>query len=229
MPQSYTSPAPALPRGYPFILNTPANGPVLLPETRAIQVHDISVNVKYCTTCNIWRPPRTSHCSSCDRCVASFDHHCPWMANCIGKRNYRYFYTFLCSCAACAIYIFAFSLAGILSLSKEGEDGGQGGFWWAVGKRPVNLALVLYCFLIGWSVLGMACYHSWITCQGVTTHEQIRARVKYEQNRRIDRSDSVVVAPFSRGNEFSNWCWAICRSPENRCADGHQIRIKVSF
>lgn len=49
-----------------------------------------TVQVKYCSTCGIWRTPRISHCAVCDNCVELHDHHCIWLNNCIGRRNYRY-------------------------------------------------------------------------------------------------------------------------------------------
>lgn len=67
------------------------------------------IALKYCKTCNIFRPPKTSHCKQCDRCIDSFDHHCPFFGNCIGKKNLEDFFLFLFyTIFLCFICLFSF-------------------------------------------------------------------------------------------------------------------------
>uniref|UniRef100_UPI00398EAC63 putative palmitoyltransferase ZDHHC13 isoform X2 n=1 Tax=Pristiophorus japonicus TaxID=55135 RepID=UPI00398EAC63 len=49
----------------------------------------------FCTMCLIRKPLRSKHCDVCDCCVAKYDHHCLWIASCIGAWNQRYFVSFL--------------------------------------------------------------------------------------------------------------------------------------
>ena len=51
-----------------------------------------------------FRPPRASHCSICNNCVEKFDHHCPWLGTCIGRRNYKYFMTYIIFLAIYLLY-----------------------------------------------------------------------------------------------------------------------------
>uniref|UniRef100_A0ABD2XHM7 Palmitoyltransferase n=1 Tax=Trichogramma kaykai TaxID=54128 RepID=A0ABD2XHM7_9HYME len=57
-----------------------------------------------CTRCETYRPPRAHHCRICKRCIRRMDHHCPWINNCVGERNQKYFLQFLVYVGALSLY-----------------------------------------------------------------------------------------------------------------------------
>ena len=52
-------------------------------------------NDLFCKKCNNPRPLRAHHCRICGKCTLKMDHHCHWIANCVGYYNQKNFYQFL--------------------------------------------------------------------------------------------------------------------------------------
>lgn len=52
-------------------------------------------STQLCPDCCTIRTSRSRHCSVCGHCVERFDHHCPWINNCVGVRNHNYFFFYI--------------------------------------------------------------------------------------------------------------------------------------
>ncbi|XP_024857912.1 palmitoyltransferase ZDHHC18b isoform X1 [Kryptolebias marmoratus] len=168
------------------------------PRTKEVVINQQVVKLKYCFTCKMFRPPRTSHCSLCDNCVERFDHHCPWVGNCVGKRNYRFFYTFIVSLSFLTAFIFGCVTTHLALRAKDGR-----GLVFALQESPGSAVELVICFFSVWSILGLSGFHTYLVASNLTTNEDIKGSWS-------GKSGEDVTNPYSHKNICINCCSVLC-------------------
>ncbi|XP_071377644.1 palmitoyltransferase ZDHHC18-B-like [Centroberyx affinis] len=171
------------------------------PRTKEVLINQQVVKLKYCFTCKMFRPPRTSHCSLCDNCVERFDHHCPWVGNCVGKRNYRFFYTFIVSLSFLTAFIFG-CVTTHLALSTWAQGGK--GLVFALQESPGSAVELVICFFSVWSILGLSGFHTYLVASNLTTNEDIKGSWSGKSGA------EDATNPYSHKNIFINCCSVLC-------------------
>ncbi|ETI23952.1 hypothetical protein G647_05759 [Cladophialophora carrionii CBS 160.54] len=181
----------------PLALGPPTNDWVMV-RLATSQTAAMDVPVKYCKTCNIWRPPRCYHCRVCDNCVETLDHHCVWLNNCVGRRNYRYFFAFVTSATLLGLYLAFASLGHVLAYHRQRNVS----LGTAIDRNRVPFAMFIYGLLGFAYPFALWVYHLLLVGKGETTREYLASRrfPKAERHR-----------PFTQGNFIKNWITVLAR------------------
>jgi len=128
---------------------------------------------RYCPSCYIWRPLRSKHCRRCDRCVEKFDHHCPFVNNCIGKQNH--FHLVMCVVVQAVNMIVALTFCFLDLTTNTGTEPSLGGL---VQRLTVVKALTFYLVIGFLGILGLSIIATFLVFRNITTNE-ILNRKKY--------------------------------------------------
>uniref|UniRef100_W5KYQ9 Palmitoyltransferase n=1 Tax=Astyanax mexicanus TaxID=7994 RepID=W5KYQ9_ASTMX len=160
---------------------------------------DVSQRQRRCGYCFLLQPMRARHCKECKQCVRRYDHHCPWIENCVGERNHRWFLLYLCVQLLAVSWGLQTAWSGITLVSSWRE-------W-----------LIQNCFLLG--ALGVTgvfsvvvvlllCIHLYLAAVNTTTWEFMsRHRISY-----LKTCDSEEN-PFDRGLICNLWdFFCVCQT-----------------
>ncbi|KAK5136188.1 hypothetical protein LTR08_004025 [Meristemomyces frigidus] len=161
----------------------------------------MEVPTKYCKTCALWRPPRAHHCRVCDACMETQDHHCVWLNNCVGRRNYRYFFSYVAFATLLAVLLLAFSLAHVALYAAKHDVSFAASL---TGRRQerVAFALFVYALLALPYPASLFVYHVFLLARGETTREYLNSHKFLPKDRH---------RPFRQRGWGGNWMAVLAR------------------
>lgn len=119
----------------------------------------------FCSICNDIRSINSKHCVRCDRCTLFFDHHCKWVNNCIGKRNYRCFIGLVAASITFCGYFIGCSVFAVVFMVKKNDL--------RIFEVCIILFFVILCLLTLGFLVQLALLHIYLNCHGMSTYEFI--------------------------------------------------------
>jgi len=171
-----------------------------------------SGTVKYCKACDMYRPPRAHHCSTCGKCVLRMDHHCPWVNNCVGAANTKFFVLFLlyatlaCFYYALLVFFFLVNFFKGKTLLHMKDLGAWLG---------LILCTVIVVFCLSLMVAGLFGWNVWLVARNETSQENYDKEVASAKARRPVRHpyDLGCVRNIKAVMGPHPWLWLVPVGP----------------
>ncbi|XP_066496054.1 palmitoyltransferase ZDHHC15 [Tiliqua scincoides] len=144
---------------------------ILVEMARKLPVYTRTGNgaIRFCDRCQLIKPDRCHHCSVCAMCVLKMDHHCPWVNNCIGFSNYKFFLLFLAYSLLYCLYIAATVFKYFIKYWTEELNNSRSKF------HILFLLFVAIMFFV--SLMFLFGYHCWLVSRNRSTLEAFSAPV----------------------------------------------------
>ena len=79
-------------------------------------------STQLCPDCHTIRTTRSRHCSICGHCIERFDHHCPWINNCVGLKNHNYFLGYIVTQGVLLLYVMVLIIYAIVEIAQMSDD-----------------------------------------------------------------------------------------------------------
>ncbi|CRH02464.1 palmitoyltransferase, putative [Plasmodium relictum] len=139
----------------------------------------------WCVHCNHFKEPRCKHCYICNNCVTKFDHHCVWIGNCVGNRNYRRFVFFILNLSILSTIICFIFIGFFIRLCIKEYDSINFESMYYITKEHLHIALyIIYTLPASILLINLFCYHLKMILCNKTTYEDIQGL--YSNNNPFD-------------------------------------------
>ncbi|XP_041100737.1 palmitoyltransferase ZDHHC3-A isoform X1 [Polyodon spathula] len=151
-----------------------------------------------CPKCCSIKPDRAHHCSVCKRCIRKMDHHCPWVNNCVGEENQKYFVLFTMYIALISLHCLVMVVFHFLYCFEEDWTKCS-----TFSPPATVILLILLCFegllfLIFTSVMFGTQVHS--ICTDETGIERLKGKTPtWERKRCWEGMKAAFGGPLSLG------------------------------